>query len=151
MEYYRSPQSAPPGFLTRSIPLLVLRLSAGLSLLLWHGWRETFGAWLLLWRKTPWAFQETVAARGFPAPLPLSIALVIIGVLGSVFLILGLLTRVSSALLCVGAVTAAALYQADPDRAEKYLLYAAVYLVLVLSGPGQLSADTLLRRTVKRG
>ncbi|MES2708394.1 MAG: DoxX family protein [Verrucomicrobiota bacterium] len=153
MEYYRTPSTHPQGFssLLQAVGLLLLRLTAGLSLLVWHGWREAFGAWLHLWRKTAWPFPETLKSLGFPWPLPVGVALVVIGVFCSIFLVLGLLTRVSAALLGTAAVTSAILYQAYPDRAEKYLLYAGAYLALLLSGPGWLSADGLLRRAVRRG
>lgn len=163
MEYHRpspvhrptpavSPATVGLPSLMRATGLLVLRLAAGLSLLGWHGWREAYGAWFHLWRKTSWSFPSTLGAMGFPWPVPSAVTLVAIGVLCSVFLVLGLLTRVSAILLGTAAVTAAFLYKAYPDRAEKYLLYAAIYLVLLISGPGWLSADGLLRRAaVKRG
>lgn len=153
MEYYRTPPSHPQGFqaLLQASGLLLLRLTVGLNLLIWHGWRESFGAWLHLWRKTPWAFPETLASLGFPWPIPVAVTLVTVGVLGSIFLILGLLTRISATVLATAAVTAAILYQAYPDRSEKYLLYAGAYAVLVISGSGWLSADGLLRRTIRRG
>ncbi len=116
MEYYRTPPVHPPGFhsLLQALGLLLLRITAGLSLLTWHGWRETFGAWLHLWRKTTWSFPETLGSLGFPWPIPFAVALVIIGVLCSIFLILGLLTRISAALLGVAAITSAILYPPEP-------------------------------------
>lgn len=152
MEYYRTPPVHPPGFqsLLQALGLLLLRLTAGLNLLLWHGWRETFGAWLHLWRKNPWPLPETLGSLGFPWPLPVAVALVVIAVFSSIFLILGLLTRISAALMAVAAITSAVLYQAYPERAEKYLLYAGIFAVLLISGPGWLSTDGLLQRSTRR-
>ena len=152
MDYYR-PHTAPPaGLLLRDTGLLLLRLAAGFSLLLFHAWNEGLLGWKHVWEKTPWPFAAEIAERGFPFPEAVSIIAIVAATLGSFFLITGLLCRVSAALLAVCTLCGLFLYVGIAEVAEKLVLYAVIYLVLVICGPGLFSLDSLLggRRNARR-
>ncbi len=144
------PHPPPPRTQPRQLGLLVLRLATGGTLILWHAWREATAGWSHLWHKTDWSLPGHLGSLGFPAPLAVSIALVSIAFLGAIFVILGLLTRSSAALLAVLAMTTAFLYSAYPSVAENAVHYAGSCLAITLCGPGSLALDALLRTFARR-
>lgn len=150
LEYSRPPQPAPAApSLLRNLGLLTLRLSLGIPLLFCHGWPEGRAGWLHLWYKTPWELPPQLAQLGFPAPLALAIALTVLGLLGGIFLLLGLLTRTSSAVLAAISLLCAFLYKAYPSVAELSFLYGGAFLSLCLCGPGAIALDHILRAITK--
>ena len=152
MDYSRTPHAPPPGLLLRDVGLLILRWCAGLALLFFHAWEQGVLGWKHVWQKEPWAFAVEMADRGFPLPEVVAAVVVVAAALGSVFLLTGLLCRVSAAVLLVCSLCALFLYDKVPDTAEKLILYSGIYLVLVLCGPGRFSMDALFtgRRAARR-
>lgn len=152
MDYYRPQNAPPPGLLLRDVGLLILRWTAGLVLLAGHAWEESIAGWKHVWEKTPWAFAAEIAERGFPLPQAVAVTAVIVAALGSFFLLTGLLCRVSALLLLICTLCGLFLYSSLPDLAEKLFLYAGIYIVLVICGPGRFSFDALLsgRRAARR-
>ena len=144
-DYSRSAPATASFPLARHAGLLVLRLTAGGSLLCWYGFREVTGAWSHIWHKTPWALPGQLAVLGFPFSLPLGLLLVCFTLLGAAFIILGLLTRLSAAILGLVSVTTAFLYTAYPEIEEQALLYTGLCLAVCLGGPGLFALDQLLR------
>ncbi len=144
MSYHHAPAADPPALIIRDGGLLILRLSAGLGLILFHAWREACGGWAFLWRKEPWPFAREVAERGFPLPEIVAGVAAAAALLFSAFLAAGLLGRVSALVLLGCALTGIFLYAGIPVMGELIALYAAVYLVLTLCGPGRFSMDGLL-------
>lgn len=129
---YSRPAPAPASFsLARHSGLLALRLTAGGSLLCWYGVREALGAWAHIWQKSPWSLPSQLSALGFPAALPLALSLVGLTLLGSLFIVLGLLTRLSAIILGLVAIATACLYTAYPEIEEKALLYTGLCLASV--------------------
>jgi len=144
MDHYRSQNASPPGLLLRDTGLLILRWTAGLVLLAGHAWEESIAGWKHVWDKTPWDLAAEVADRGFPLPQAVAIAAVAVASLGSFFLFTGLLCRISALLLLICTLCGLFLYSSLPDLAEKLFLYAGIYLVIVICGPGRFSFDALL-------
>jgi len=141
---FSKPSSPPPAALAlRDAGLLVLRWCAGVTLLAFHAGDESVRAWRHVWHKEPWAWAAEVADRGFPVPGAVAVISVAAGMLGSVFLISGLLCRLSAFLLLAGMLCGLFLYARVPEMAERLALYAGIYTVLVLCGPGRLSLDHL--------
>ena len=149
-DYPRPAPTASSSPLARHCGLLVLRLTAGGSLLFWYGGREAMGAWSHVWQKTPWALPGQLTALGFPAGLTLALLLVSLVLLGSLFIILGLLTRLSAITLGLVSLTTAFLYTAFPEIEEQALLYTGICLAICLSGPGLFALDRVLRATAGR-
>lgn len=150
LEYNRPAPPAPSLHPARQLGLLVLRWATGGTLIFWHAWREATAGWSYLWHKTTWSLPAQIGNLGFPAPLAVSIALVVIALLGAVFVMLGLLTRSSAALLALLAMATAFLYSAYPSVAENAVHYAGSCLAIALCGPGTLALDRLLRAFVRR-
>jgi uncharacterized membrane protein YphA (DoxX/SURF4 family) len=152
MDYYRNPHAPPPGLFMRDTGLLVLRLFAGLALIVYHARAEVIAGWQHVWHKVPWPYEVEIAERGFPLPEAVAIVSAVAAMLGSALLITGLLCRISALVLLVCALCGLFLYMGVPAIAEKFVLYAGVYMVLVLCGPGRISLDSILtgRQVAKR-
>ena len=152
MDYHRNPHAPPPGLLIRDAGLLILRISVGLALIAFHAWDEGIQGWRHVWQKEPWAYAVEITERGFPLPEVVAAVSVVAAALGSMFLITGFLGRVSALVLLACTLTAIFLYGKLPEAGEKLLLYAAIYLVLVICGPGRFSLDALFtgRRAARR-
>jgi len=144
MDYYRNPHAPPPGLILRDAGLLILRWAAGLALIFYHARAEVMAGWQHVWHKAPWPYAVEIAERGFPLPEGVAIVSAVAAMLGSVLLISGLLCRISALVLLVCTLCGIFLYARVPDVAEKLMLYAGVYMVLVLCGAGRFSLDYLL-------
>lgn len=130
----------------QSLGLLVLRVGVGAMMAAGHGWGKllTFGS----------------RSGSFPDPLGVgseaSLALVVFAeLLCSIFLVLGLATRLAALPPLFTMLTAAFFIHADDPWAKKEmaLLYAVPFLTLLLAGGGRYSLDVLLwhRRRPRRG
>ena len=95
------------------------------------------------WQATMYLF-ETDYRLPFLAPHPAAYLAVAIEVSTPVLLILGLLTRISSAILL--GMTAVIEIFVYPQAWPTHIQWAAMLLVLLARGPGQLSLDRLIRR-----
>ena len=120
--------------------LLLLRAWFGLVLAFVHG----------LGKITDLAkFTEGVASRGLPLPGLLGPAAALSEFLGGLLLAVGLLTRPSA--LCVAItmlVAALHIHASDPfGKKELACAYAAVALVVLVTGPGGWSLDAKLFRS----
>lgn len=143
MDFNRSPHAPPSGSVIHDTGLLILRWCAGLTLIFMHALDEGIRGWGHVWYKEPWEFVAEITERGFPFPQGVAIAAVAAAMLGSVFLVAGLLCRVSAFTLLACTLCGLFLYGRVPDIAERLALYAAIYAVLVICGPGRISLDAL--------
>jgi putative oxidoreductase len=122
--------------------LTILRVFAGLSLMLGHG----------IAKLPPSAGMiENTSKMGFPAPTLFSWAAAMSEFLGGAFLAIGLFTRLSSLFIILTMLTA--LYHvhfADPyAKQELAFVYFFIALAYLLKGAGDWSADALLRKLVR--
>jgi putative oxidoreductase len=122
----------------------LLRVSAGLMIFYIHGWHKLEGWIAYLQNGTPWKLAEEVAGMHFPAPLALAVAATLVQFICSLFIIIGLFTRIN-AILLFGALSGAILQNLlagrDPQLA---ILYALVVLTLAFMGGGRISLDAKL-------
>ena len=146
MDYHRQPTAPPSGLLLRDAGALILRWCAGFTLILLHAWDEGLRGWKHVWHKEPWAFAAEMTERGFPLPEVVAAVSVAAAMLGSVFLISGLLCRVSAMVLLLCALCGLFLYGRVPDIAERLALYAGIYAALIICGPGRFSLDALFTK-----
>lgn len=133
----------------QSIHLLVLRLAAGGLMILFRGWTEVIVAWDFLWKddRSAWALCETVKSWGVPQPVVVTSAVVLLGFAACCLLILGLVTRLSALVLLL--ITGFVLFKSfgqEGARVELTVFYVVSYFLLLLSGPGLVSLDALLKR-----
>ena len=119
--------------------LLVLRLYAGVPMLLAHGWGKLTG------------FPER--SGSFPDPFgvgpPVSMGLAVFAeVVCAALVAAGFLTRLAAIPLVVTMAVAAFAIHADDPFADKELAlaYLAMYLTILGTGPGRFSVDGLRSR-----
>jgi len=126
---------------------LFLRISAGLMIFYIHGWHKLEGWIAYLQNGTPWKLAGEVAGMHFPAPLASAVAATLVQFICSLFIIVGLFTRINAALL-LGALSGAILQNLlagrDPQLA---ILYTLVVATLLLIGGGKFSVDARLLAT----
>lgn len=150
LDYSRPAPVVPPLSVARNAGLLLLRLTCGGSLLFWYGAREALNAWSHIWHKTPWGLPAQLTTLGFPLALPTALTLVVLSLMASVFIVIGLLTRISSVAISLVAAVTAVLFTAYPEIEEKALLYAGLCFAIALCGPGLFAVDPLLKATMSR-
>ena len=117
--------------------ILLLRVSAGGMMFLFHGWDKIA--------------HYSEKAASFPDPLgvgagvSLGLAAFAEGIC-SVFVILGLATRFASLSLLITMLTAGVMvHAADPwNVKEPAMLYAVCFAVLILFGAGEISLDRII-------
>ena len=130
-----------------SLGLLVLRVSLGVALIAFHGWALVYTGWAHFWRGEAWIVIDGMNQAGLDYPKAMAIALSVILFMGSVFLILGLLGRLTP--LALVAAMSGILYSAFqydiPDYFEPGIAYLSGYLALTIMGPGSICADRLFQ------
>jgi putative oxidoreductase len=123
---------------------LFLRVSAGTMIFYIHGWHKLEGWIAYLQNGKPWKLAEEVAGMHFPAPLASAVVATLVQFICSLFVIVGLFTRIN-AILLFGALSGAILQNLlagrDPQLA---ILYTLVVLTLAFMGGGRISLDARL-------
>lgn len=128
-----------PGSYSKNIDvsLLILRITGG-ALMLTHG----IGKIAPLFGSDPIQFPDPI---GLGATTSLAMA-VFAEVVCAILLILGFATRFAAIpLLITMLVAVLVVHVADPfARQELPLLYASIYLVILIAGPGKFSIDNMI-------
>lgn len=127
--------------LYNDIGLLVLRLTAGLSMLLAHGIPKL--------SKVD-GFTANLANSGFPLPKVNAYLAVSAETIFPLLIILGIFTRVASAIAAFNMFVAAIVFHIiikgdDFGGYEKALLYFFIFLALAITGSGRFSVDKLFK------
>lgn len=122
---------------------LFIRASAGLSLALAHGINKF---------PPPEPLVAGIERLGFPAPSLFAWCAFATEFLGGLLLAAGLFTRPAAAAVAfMMSVAAFGVHAADPfAKKELALMYLAVAIYALLSGPGKFSADALFNAAPKR-
>lgn len=134
------------GYLQWLAPLFA-RLTVG-WVFLWSGWGKLNNLQQV---------TENFIGWGIPHPHTLTVVTAVIEFFGGLFLLLGLLTRISAGALGVTMIVAIrAVKWADVDSLETLLgfdefEYLALFLWLAIAGPGVVSLDHWLQRWFDRG
>ena len=124
---------------------LVARVVAGVIVFA-HGWQKLMAG--------PGMFGKTfLAGLGVPAPVLMGYVVTFTEVVGGALLVIGLLSRLAALLLTIDLVMAILLVKIKQGLitgigkeigSELELLLVAGFLVVLLAGPGRLSADRAL-------
>jgi uncharacterized membrane protein YphA (DoxX/SURF4 family) len=120
---------------------LFFRVSAGLMIFYIHGLHKLEGWISYVQHGTPWTLAEEVAGMHMPAPLASAVAATLVQFICSLFIVVGLFTRINAALLfCAlsGAIFQNLTAGRDPQLA---ILYTLVVVTLVFLGGGKYSLD----------
>jgi putative oxidoreductase len=118
-----------------------LRVSAGLMIFYIHGLHKLEGWIAFLQHGTRWTLAEEVASMHFPAPLASAVVATLVQLVCSLFVVVGLFTRLNAALpagALIGAILQNLLSGRDPQLA---ILYTVVVVTLTLMGGGSYSLD----------
>jgi len=121
-----------------------LRVAAGLMIFYIHGLHKLEGGIEYFRNGTPWVLEHEVAGMRFPAPLAAAVFATAVQFICSLFIIVGLFTRLSALLLAGalgGAISQNLLAGRDPQLA---ILYTLVVIAILLLGGGPLSLDLRL-------
>jgi uncharacterized membrane protein YphA (DoxX/SURF4 family) len=141
-----SPYQLQPGAASRDVACLVVRVIAGLSMILYNSWLMVDQGWEHLWREGEWMLLNVVTNLGLPMPVVVACVIASIYFFGSIFLILGVFGRVTSALLLI--TTEIGCYLALRGGAIAYvelsLLYGTLYVLHLILGSGRISLDQVL-------
>jgi len=124
-----------------AVALLILRVCAGLSLFLKHGWEKLTG--------------YSVMVQHFPNPIhigahaSLAFALLSDGIC-SLLIVLGLFTRPAATIILINLLTVFFLVQHAAFFTNAHVelvgLYLAAFSAILFAGPGQFSVDAHLRK-----
>ncbi|MEM6278106.1 MAG: DoxX family protein [Verrucomicrobiota bacterium] len=122
-----------------SFGLLILRLFTGGCMLLAHGWGK-----LAKFGELSGKFPDPIGIGSAP-----SLALAVFAeVFCAIAIMIGLFTRAAAIPLLITMLVAAfVVHGADPFQKKEFaLLYAAPFLMLILTGAGAYSVDAKLKR-----
>lgn len=131
----------------RDTALLVLRVTAGVSLVVIDGVLKASMAIHAASTHSPWGFESGIAHWGFPLPMVMATLAVLNETLLPLLVALGPFARPLSLAIVAHmliAYTISAHYAAED--AVTALLYAASYAAIALSGPGRFALTTAFRR-----
>ena len=141
-----SPTAPIPGAGSRDAACLIVRVVAGLTMILYNSWLMVQQGWNFLWNKGDWALLQAVTDLGFPLPTISACVIAAIFFFGSIFLILGVFGRATAIVLLL--TTELGFYFALREGAVAYvelsILYATLYLLNIVLGSGRYSADRFL-------
>src|SRR5687767_2162708 len=124
--------------------LMLLRVFAGLSMALAHGWGKV---------QDPSKIINGVKGMGLPAPGLMGVAAMLAEFLGGLLLAIGLATRPAAFLIACTMGVAAFMHHADdPYRSkETALLYLAIAVCFMFIGSGRYGADAMFWRRRREG
>lgn len=123
---------------------LFLRVLAGGMIFYIHGLHKLEGLIAYYQHGTPWTLAEEVAGMHVPAPLVAAAAATVVQFVCSLFIVVGLFTRINAALLAGalgGAILQNLLAARDPQLA---ILYTLVVVTILIAGGGRYSLDAKL-------
>ena len=131
--------------------MLLLRLPVGLVMFV-AGWKKLFDFGVD-------AFAKALAVKGVPIPEFFAWGVTLLEVVGGVFIIIGLLSRLSALLLAIDMVVAILLVTIDigflpssgKSGVEINLLLIGGLLAILFGGPGSLSIDRVVEGSLGAG
>jgi uncharacterized membrane protein YphA (DoxX/SURF4 family) len=124
--------------------LLVLRIGAGVSLLLLFGLQKLHDGWAFL-HTGRWQFVDFNRKMGLPAPVLVAFLQTLNESIGALLLAGGCLTRFAAASLAFGF--AVATYCSLKAAEAAWMMagcFCIIFTTLLLTGPGKFSIDSLL-------
>ncbi len=129
---------------------LIFRVSAGLMIFYIHGLHKLEGWIGYAQHGTSWELLKDVEGMHFPAPYPSAIAATLIQFICSLFIVVGLFTRINAVLL-LGALGGAILQNLLAGRSPQLaMLYILMVLTLAFIGGGKYSLDARLQPRLEK-
>jgi uncharacterized membrane protein YphA (DoxX/SURF4 family) len=139
--------SSGPGAMIHT-GLFLMRAIAGASMIAHHAWAMVYTGWLHFWRGDPWLLVTAAEKIALPQPLVFAVVFSLILFVGSVFLVCGLLGRLtpSALLLASVAILYIAFSKGITEYIETCIVYSAIFVCLAATGPGAFCLDRLFAR-----
>ncbi len=144
MSAEKNDQSAPSAMV--HLGLFLLRVIVGVSMIVHHSWAFVYTGWRYFWFKEDWLLVDGARALNLPYPVIWCVFVSIILFIGSIFLVVGLLGRITSGALLVTAVGFLYIVLTYEDwhyMLELAVAYAAIYLALFVMGSGKIALDSI--------
>lgn len=149
MEYHSAPATpSPTETILKELGLLILRLTAGLPLLYFQAWHQSFRAWDFIWNKKSWSLVDQFSELDFAFTGVFATLLILLCIILPLGVIFGLYTRFSTILLLVLStfMLIVPVEVSGSLNAQTLLLYAGLCFGLTLTGGGIISLDFLFSR-----
>ena len=127
------------------IGILILRVFPGFAMFLNHGMSK-ISAGTAKWERLGSALTDLIGFEslkiffGFMASYAES--------LGALFIMVGLLTRLSSFLLFFTMIVASLKHYFEGEFSELAFIYGCICFALIISGPGKYSVDNILKKKI---
>ena len=127
------------------IGILILRVFPGFTMFLNHGMNK-ISAGTAKWERLGSALTDLIGFEslkiffGFMASYAES--------LGALFIMVGLLTRLSSVLLFFTMIVASLKHYFEGEFSELAFIYGCICFALIISGPGKYSIDNILKEKI---
>tara|TARA_B100001778_G_C18548945_1_gene612108 strand:+ start:27 stop:488 length:462 start_codon:yes stop_codon:yes gene_type:complete len=127
------------------IGILILRVFPGFAMFLNHGMSK-ISAGTAKWERLGSALTDLIGFEslkiffGFMASYAES--------LGALFIMVGLLTRLSSVLLFFTMIVASLKHYFEGEFSELAFIYGCICFALIISGPGKYSVDNILKKKI---
>ncbi len=143
--------SSGPGAMMHT-GLFLMRAIAGASMISHHAWAMVYSGWLHFWRGDEWLLVTAASKLDLPQPLVFALVFSSLLFVGSLFLIAGLLGRLTPAALLLGslAILYIAFSKGITEYIEPAIVYSAIYVGLAATGPGALCLDRLFVRSPRQ-
>ena len=125
----------------RDLVWAITRVVTGLMMALLHGWPGIPPAWQYWTNGKAWAFIDTVAGLGFPAPAYFATGAALLEFVGGLMLAAGLFTRTVAGGLAVTMAVAVFHHLTGDMDFEMATLYLVLSLLFLAHGGGRLSVD----------
>jgi putative oxidoreductase len=146
MNYLIKSITVNPAIWPVSVGQLLLRVSTGLMIFYVHGLHKLEGGIAYVRNGTAWPLMADVVGMHFPAPVASAWAATIVQFMCSLFIVVGLFTRIN-ALLLTGALSGAIMQnlmaRRDPQLA---ILYTFIVVTIIFMGGGRFSLDAVLNK-----
>ncbi len=146
MNLFKKSLSVDPADAATTFGHFFFRVAAGAMIFYIHGLHKLEGWIAYLQHGTPWELAKEVTEMHMPAPLASAVAATLVQFICSLFVIVGLFTRLN-ALLLLGALSGAILQNLlagrDPQLA---ILYTLVVLTIAFMGGGKFSLDAKMAK-----
>ena len=132
--------------------LFLMRAIAGASMIAHHAWAMVYTGWLHFWRGDEWLLVTAAEKMELPQPLAAALVFSLVLLVGSVFLIAGLLGRLTPAALLLAclAILYVAFSKGITEYIEPAIVYSAIYVGLAATGPGAFCLDRLFVRSPRQ-
>jgi putative oxidoreductase len=121
---------------------LILRVVTGASVIIFHSWARVVGMVKFLGSGKHWGFIDMLQKVGLPLPGFFAILVVLVEFIGSIFIILGLFTRISAIGLALVLIFAIYFQIVTKASVELSLIYLSIFIFLALAGAGKFSLDS---------